>query len=74
MYIPESTIFLLEKGLFKIARPDIEHLLKFNKASEESKVVTLSLFERLEAKRQTALEINLRKMKDQEKKNEPSMI
>jgi len=51
MYIPESTIFLLEKGLFKIARPDIEHLLKFNKATEASKVVALSLLDRLEAKK-----------------------
>lgn len=35
MYIPESTIFLLEKEKFAQAKKDIEYLLKFNKASDE---------------------------------------
>lgn len=34
MYIPESTIFLLEKERFIEARKDIDYLLKFNKAME----------------------------------------
>jgi MFS family permease len=34
MYIPDSTIFLLEKEKFTQAKKDIEYLLKFNKASE----------------------------------------
>ena len=34
MYVPESTIFLLEKEKFEQAKKDITYLLKFNKASE----------------------------------------
>ena len=34
MYVPESTIFLLEKEKFEQAEKDIDYLLKFNKASE----------------------------------------
>jgi len=72
MYIPESTVYLLEKGLFKAARPDIEYLLKFNNASEEAKVITRSFLDRFEAKKKSVLEVNLKKLKDSEAK--PSMI
>jgi len=72
MYIPESTVFLLEKGLFKYARPDIEYLLKFNKASEEAKVIARSLLDRCEAKKKSVFEVNLKKLKNSEAK--PSMI
>ena len=68
MYIPESTVFLLEKGLFKAARPDVEYLLRFNKASEEAKVITRSLLDRYEAKKKSVLEVNLKKIKDTEEK------
>ena len=74
MYIPESTIFLLENGRFDVVRKDIDYLLKFNKASEEAKQVTYSLLDRLETKKKSILEINLEKMKAHQLKNEPSML
>ena len=56
MYIPESTIFLLEKERFKEARSDIEYLLKFNKATEGARVSCLSLLERYETKKKSSVE------------------
>lgn len=35
IYIPESTVFLLEKDRLDAAKKDIDYIMKFNKASEE---------------------------------------
>ena len=56
MYIPESTMFLLEKEKWIEAKKDIEYLLNYNKASESSKIECLSLFDRLEMKKKSVLE------------------
>lgn len=61
MYIPESTMFLLEKEMWQHARKDIEYLLNFNKASEASRIECLSLLERYETKKKSTLERELRK-------------
>jgi hypothetical protein len=74
MYIPESTIFLLEKDRFDIAKKDIEYLLNFNKASQEARLATLSLLQRLEVKKKSHLEIALKQQRDHQAKNQPSMM
>jgi hypothetical protein len=61
MYIPESTMFLLEKEKFTEARKDIEYLLRYNKASDASKIECLSLLERFETKKKSVLERELKK-------------
>ncbi len=50
MYIPESTIFLLEKEKFDIAMKDIDYLMKFNKATEAEIVEMNSIFGRYKEK------------------------
>ena len=46
MYIPESTKFLIEKNRFDQVKKDIDYLMMFNKASEETKAECMSLLER----------------------------
>ena len=55
MYIPESTMFLLEKNKFNVAKKDLEYLLKFNKANDADSINTMTLFERLKEKKESLL-------------------
>ena len=54
-------MFLLEKERFQDARKDIEYLLRYNKASDASKIECLSLLERFETKKKSVLERELKK-------------
>jgi hypothetical protein len=67
MYIPESTIFLLEKEKFDQAKKDIEYLLKFNKASEEKVTECQLLLDRFILKANSLTE---RKLKEEAKQAE----
>lgn len=50
MYIPESTIFLLDKERFDMAKKDIEYLMKYNKANEGQVAEMNSVFDRYKEK------------------------
>lgn len=61
MYVPESTIFLLEKERFEEAKNDIAYLLKFNRATEAVTVEMESCLTRYIEKTRSLME---RKIKE----------
>lgn len=69
MYIPESTMYLLEKERFAEAKKDIEYLLKYNKANEAAVTEVWSLFARLEEKKKTQHEKEMKKLMLEAEKN-----
>ena len=74
IYIPESTKYLLEKGKYDMARSDIEHILRFNKASPLEAKEVADCLRRLKIKMTTHREVTIKEMIEKQKTQEPGVF
>jgi hypothetical protein len=74
IYIPESTKYLLEKGKYDMARSDIEHILRFNKASPLEAKEVADRLRRLKIKMTTHREVTIKEMIEKQKTQEPGVF
>jgi hypothetical protein len=74
IYIPESTKYLLEKGKYDMARSDIEHILRFNKASPLEAKEVADRLRRLKIKMNTHREVTIKEMIEKQKTQEPGVF